>query len=443
MREVRLLTLPLLCLGLVTLLAGLLTTGCDGGATDFAKAQDQGGLTMFLAAFLGGMAVCLTPCVYPLIPITISIFGGLPDSEETGARRRLRAVGTGIAYVLGIALTYSTLGLLAGLAGKEAVGDHLGSAYVVVPLAVLFTALATSMFGAFELRLPASWQARLSGVGGAGLWGGFLMGLVAGLLAAPCTGPVISGILLYIASTGSSFTGFWLLFTFSMGLGLMFLLIAAFAQVMPKSGSWMEAVKSIFGVLMLVAALYYLSALVEPLGALRKREWWIIGLGGGLALLGVAMGGVHLTFHDRRALPLLRKAGGVLALTAGLFLSLQFVRGSNLQLQYTSIPKAQAAARKAQKPMLMDFWATWCEKCIELEKETLAHPKVAKILEARFITVKVDCTKKNEEVKNTQKAWGVKSLPTLVLVNSHGKQVKNLVGKLSPKELLEELEKVK
>jgi thiol:disulfide interchange protein DsbD len=205
----------------------------------------------------------------------------------------------------------------------------------------------------------------------------------------------------------------------------------------------MEGVKSVFGVLMLVAALYYLSALLGPLADLRKREWWILGSGAGLALLGVAVGAVHLSFHDKRALPMARKLAGVLALTAGLFLALQFARGSNLKLQYTSIPEAQAAAREAGKPMLMDFWATWCEKCIELEKETLAHPSVAKVLKARFITVKVDCTKKSAAVKETKRAWGVKSLPTLVLVDSRGTRVKNIVGKVSARELLEALEAVK
>ena len=417
----------------------LVATGCQ---TDFTAAQSQGGFAMFLAAFLGGMAVCLTPCVYPLIPITVSVFGGLPGDESSPRARRIRALGTGTTYVLGIALTYSTLGLLAGLAGKGAVGDHLGSAYVVVPLAILFIALAASMFGAFELQLPASWQSRLSQVGGAGLVGGFLMGLVAGLLAAPCTGPVISGILLYIASTGNGFMGFWLLFTFSMGLGLMFMVIAAFASVMPRSGPWMDGVKAVFGVLMLVAALYYLSSVIPPLAALRRREDWLLWTGLGLTAFGIAVGGVHLGFHTKRLLPLLRKSAGVLALVAGLFLALQYARGSNVHAQYTSIPKGLAAAKAARKGAVIDFWATWCEKCIELEKETLDDPAVKKEMAARFVLIKQDCSANSDAVKAIRKKWGAKSLPTVVIVNSKGKVVKTIVGKVGPKEMLHILQSV-
>lgn len=433
-RSRTLVTLLLAALVVLPLLAG-----CQ---TDFAAARSQGGFAMFLAAFLGGMAVCLTPCVYPLIPITVSVFGGLPGEEAPKSRRRLRAVFTGATYILGIAVTYSSLGLLAGLAGKEAVGDHLGSWYVVVPLALVFAVLATSMFGAFELQLPPSWQSKLSGMGGAGLWGGFVMGLVAGLLAAPCTGPVISGILLYIASTGNGFMGFWLLFTFSMGLGLMFMVIAAFASQMPRSGAWMEGVKSVFGVLMLVAALYYLSALVGPLSDLRKREWWILGTGAGLAVFGVAVGGVHLTFHDKRLVAMARKSLGVVALVIGLFMALQFARGSNVKAQYHSIPEGLAAA-KAAKPALIDFWATWCEKCIELEKETLGNPSVAKVLRKRFVFIKKDCSKRNAEIKKVRAEWEARSLPTMWLVDSQGKRVKKIVGKVSPEELLQELKKVR
>jgi thiol:disulfide interchange protein DsbD len=429
-------SLVLAALGVVV----LALSGCDATAGFSAK---SGGLAMFVAAFLGGMGVCLTPCVYPLIPITVSVFGGMGSSEEAPGKRRLRAAISGVMYVLGIAVTYSTLGLIAGLAGRQAVGDHLGAWYVVVPLAVLFLAMAASMFGAFELALPASLQTRLSGVGGSGVLGGFLMGLVAGLIAAPCTGPVITGILAFIASSQDAFLGFWLLFTFSMGMGLMFFLIAAFASVMPRSGNWMEGVKSVFGVLMIVAALYYLSGLVPLLSAVRVRALWVVLTGAGLIVLGAAVGGVHLSFHDHRASTWARKLGGVLALVAGIFLVLQWARGSDVKLQYTSIPKALAAAKESRRPLLMDFWATWCESCIELEKETLAHPKVAAELKRRFITVKVDCSKKNDAVKKIKADWGVKDLPTLVLVSPDGQRIRNLVGKVSPAELLRALEPIR
>jgi thiol:disulfide interchange protein DsbD len=422
--------------------AAVLATGC-GSSLDFTEAAKGSGLGMFVAAFLGGMAVCLTPCVFPLIPITVAVFGGMPDAEESKGRRRLRAVITGTTYVLGIATTYSVLGLLAGLAGKGAVGSHLGSPWVILPLVLLFVALATSMFGAFELQLPASWQSRLSGVGGAGLLGGYLMGLVAGLLAAPCTGPVIAGILLYIASTQNAWLGFSLLFTFSMGLGLMFMVIAAFASVMPKSGPWMDGVKSVFGVTMLGAALYYLSFLAAPLNWLRVRETWVLAVGLALTATGAVAGAVHLTFHDRRILTWVRKLGGVILLTAGLFMCLQYARSSNVKARYTDVPSCLKAGQESGRPILMDFWATWCEKCIELEKKTLAHETVAAALEKRFVFCKIDCTRKSAQVKAIKKRFGVGGLPTLVILDSKQQRVRNVVGMVTPKELLKILEPIR
>jgi len=427
---------------LIPVALAVLLMGC-GSSVDFTEATKGGGVGMFLAAFLGGMAVCLTPCVYPLIPITVSIFGGLPDAAESPKKRRIRAAITGTTYVLGIAMTYSVLGLLAGLAGKGTVGDHLGSAYVIIPLAILFTALAASMFGAYELQLPASWQGRLSSVGGSGLLGGFIMGLVAGLLAAPCTGPVITGILVYIASTQDAFLGFWLLFTFSMGLGLMFMVIAAFASALPKSGPWMEGVKSVFGVLMLVAALYYLSSRIDLLSTVRVRETWVLATGGGLALFGIAAGGVHLNFHDKRVVIWLRKLTGVAALTIGLFLSMQYARGTSVKAQYNDVDSCLKAGKETGRPILMDFWATWCEKCIELEQTTLANKSVTTALKRRFVFCKIDCTKKSAKIKKIKKRFGVGGLPTLVILDSKQRPAKNVVGMISPKELLKILKKIK
>src|SRR3954464_1852578 len=199
-----------------------------------------------LFALTAGLLTALTPCVYPMIPITISIFGA-----KTGVSRG-RALALATFYVAGIAFMFGALGTVFALLGK-AFGTFLANPWVIVPLAVFFVLMGLSMFGAFELALPSGLQNRLSRVGGKGFGGAFLMGLVGGIIAAPCTGPPLAGILAYVATTRSVFLGGSLLFTYALGMGVLFFVIAAFAVALPKSGGWMDAVKSIFGVVMLVA----------------------------------------------------------------------------------------------------------------------------------------------------------------------------------------------
>ncbi|HEV3030223.1 MAG TPA: cytochrome c biogenesis protein CcdA, partial [Polyangia bacterium] len=181
-----------------------------------------------------GLLTALTPCVYPMIPITLAIFGA------KGVGRR-RAAALASSYVAGIAVLFGALGTTFGLLGK-AFGAYLGNPWVVVPLALFFVAMALSMFGAFELALPQGLQARLSRVGGRGFGGAFLMGLVAGLIAAPCTGPPLAGLLAYISTTHDAVFGFVLCAVYGLGVGLPFLLLAAFSMSLPRSGAWMESV---------------------------------------------------------------------------------------------------------------------------------------------------------------------------------------------------------
>src|SRR5581483_1839115 len=160
----------------------------------------------------------------------------------------------------------------------------------------LFLAMAASMFGAFELSLPAGLQLRLSSVGGKGLGGAFLMGLVGGIIAAPCTGPVLASVLAFVSTTRSIALGGSLLFTYALGMGVLFFVIAAFAVALPKSGAWMEAVKSVFGVIMVVAALYFLRNVSSPLREWGRPTWTWLGWNAALALAGVAAGAIHLSF---------------------------------------------------------------------------------------------------------------------------------------------------
>src|SRR3954452_16961188 len=208
-----------------------------------------------LFALTAGLITALMPCVYPMIPITISIFGA-----KTGVSRG-RALALATFYVAGIAFMFGTLGTLFALLGR-AFGTFLANPWVIVPLAVFFVLMGLLMFGAFELALPSGLQNRLSRVGGKGFGGAFLMGLVGGIIAAPCTGPPLASLLAYVATTRNAPWGFALLATYGAGVGLPFWLLAGFSMSLPKPGAWMEWIKSIFGVALFAAALYYLKNVI-------------------------------------------------------------------------------------------------------------------------------------------------------------------------------------
>src|SRR4051812_31224353 len=242
-----------------------------------------------LFALTAGLLTALTPCVYPMIPITISIFGA-----KTGVSRG-RALGLATAYVAGIAFMFGVLGTVFALLGK-AFGTFLANPWVIVPLAAFFVAMGVSMFGAFELALPVGIQSRLSRVGGHGFVGAFLMGVVGGIIAAPCTGPPLAAILAYVATTRDAAYGFVLLASYAVGIGLPFWFLAGFSMSLPRSGGWMDWVKSVFGVALFVAALYYLKNVVPALGRLTGHTPSFLLLMGALVVVGVAVGAIHFSF---------------------------------------------------------------------------------------------------------------------------------------------------
>src|SRR5216683_2150894 len=258
-----------LALGAAALLVGLpgLLTRSVGPDADLSGrlglAGGVGAVT-FAVLFLAGVLTSLTPCVYPLIPITVSVFGARKPEQ------RARSVGLSATYVGGIAVTYSVLGLFAALSGR-AFGSALSSPWVVAALAVFLIALAASMFGAFDIAVPQALQEKLTGVKGAGYAGALGMGLVAGIGAAPCTGPVLAGVLAYVATQRSAVLGFWMLFTYAVGMGLLFFILGATSLRLPRSGPWMETVKSILGVALIAAA----AALVLLLGGIALQFGWL------------------------------------------------------------------------------------------------------------------------------------------------------------------------
>jgi thiol:disulfide interchange protein DsbD len=362
-----------------------------------------------------GLLTSLTPCVYPMIPITLAIFGakGVP-------RRRAAALAS--SYVAGIAVLFGALGVTFGLLGK-AFGAYLGNPWVVVPLAVFFIAMALSMFGAFELALPQGLQERLARVGGRGFGGAFLMGLVAGLIAAPCTGPPLAGLLAYISTTRDAAFGFVLCAVYGLGVGLPFLLLAAFSMSLPRSGAWMESVKSVFGIVLLTAALYYLKNVAPPLEHFTSRELRFAGLMAALVVAGVAFGAVHLTFHDSLAARA-RKGLGVALATIGLFGLTNYVLTPKDAVALTWLgdePAAVADARAAGRPLLVDFRASWCLPCKEFELKVFSRPDVAEALQ-RYTLLRVDLTHEDDDpaLPLIKKKYGADTLPAIRLVAPDG-----------------------
>jgi thiol:disulfide interchange protein DsbD len=406
--------------------------------SEFDALRSRGWLWAYLGVFVAGVMTSLTPCVYPMIPIVMGVFGARGESVT-----RLRAVGLASMYVLGMGVMYSSLGMAVALTGK-AFGSILANPWVIVPLVCFYSALAASMFGAFELNLPASWQGKLSTVGGKGVGGAFGMGLVGGLTAAPCTGPMLVAILAFVGTTRNVPTGFFLLFTFALGMGVLFWVIAAFAVALPKSGAWMESVKSVAGIALLVMGAYFLRPVWPLLVRLASPNLSFLASCVGVAAAGIALGGVHLSFHDAPRVKL-QKAMGVALATLGTIGIVNWVLTPKKPLPWRHDPVAALAEAKADgKAVLVDFGAEWCAPCKEYEVKVFSDPVVhAEILD-RFVPLKFDLTDGSDAALDAQEQWQAKTLPTVILVGTDAQEKKRLGEPIpTPDEFLAALRQVR
>jgi thioredoxin:protein disulfide reductase len=396
-------------------------------------AVDRGNLFFaLLLVLLAGFGVTLTPCVYPLIPITLSIFGARQ------APSKLQGFFLSATYVGGMVLLYSVLGVGFALAGKV-MGGAMQSPFVTVGVALFCFVMAASMFGAFELALPSSLQGRLARVGGSGYRGAFLMGLVAGLIAAPCTGPVLTFILTLIARDGDVAKGALFMVVFALGIGIPFLILGTFSQALsriPKTGAWTEAVKSVFGILMVIAGLYFASlgspALTRLLGALGTWGLWV---GPAMLLAGAVLGGLHLSFKFTSPQEKGRKAVGLLLCLLGATSVLGWsvaepvLEGGGGKVAWAKVGNEDdavarfeallAAAKDEGRPVMIDFYADWCAACKELDKHVYVHPAV-RAEAGRFTNVKIDATDDTDGLREIQARFGVVGLPTVAFLNSQG-----------------------
>lgn len=448
----------LFALGLAVL-PEILPAGPTGGL-DAAGFLESGRMFVAIPAiFLGGLLTSLTPCVYPLIPITVGVFGARK------ADSRAKATVLTSLYVVGMGLVFSALGVIAALSGK-AFGSALGNPWVVSGLAVFLLVLASSMFGAFEMALPSGLANKLNTVGGGGYVGALLMGSVSGFLAAPCTGPVLTGVLAYVSRTQDPVVGGGLLFIYALGIGVPFFLIGVFTVRLPKGGEWMEWVKSFFGVALVALAFGYLR---DAFPALREFFSNVgntlgkpagIGLAVTMVLVGVLLGAIHLSFKARFGEFALKFVGVSLVALAVLVRTASgearpVVEGEhvlawnitfNAEASGTADPfEAVIAKAKADcKPVMIDFYADWCAACKELDSLVYSTKEVAAESE-RFVNIKVDGTADHDVLEKLYKKYGVAGLPTVAFVDAMGELLSDpkVTGYLPPAKFLGEMKKVR
>ncbi len=412
----------------------------------FGEALARGPLFVGLAAFGFGLLVSLTPCVYPMVAITVSVFG----AQQT--KSRWRAFGLSGMFVLGLAAMFTPLGITAGLTGKT-FGSELSNPWVVVALSAVFLALAASMFGAFDLDLPSGLKNKLAGAGGAGYAGAFVLGMVCGPIAAPCTGPFLWGLLAFIAQTQSIFFGSLTMIAFSLGLGAPFFLVGAFAMQLPKSGRWMLHVKSVMGIVLVIVALYFLGNAFPVM-----REWTQPGavfLAGcaAVAVLGLALGAVHKSFEGSDWPEKVGKAMGVALVCVASFgfiggittpeRTLTWEKAAPGQDMQAFLSASKEKAKAEGRPVFLDFTADWCTACKEIEVKTFPDERVQAVA-GRFVSVKLDMTDDSDPaVEKTQQDYEVRGLPTLILIDSSGNEAKRFYGNfVQPNELVEAMSAV-
>lgn len=422
---------PALALLVLATTSDAWAAGSDGSADAFTAALGKGPLYAALAAFVGGLLVSLTPCVYPMVAVTVSLFGARQSSTRWHGARLSGA------FVVGIVCMFTPLGVVAGLTGSV-FGSVLQSTWVLVGISLLFLAMAFSLFGAFDLALPSGLVNRLNQVGGMGMKGAFGLGMVCGLIAAPCTGPVLTGILTWIAQTQSAGLGALAMGAFSLGLGLPFFAVGAFAMQLPKSGRWMIAIKSLLGIVMVVVALYFLGTAFPRLVTGLRPDTTLLVVAAGVALIGISLGAIHRDFHSPEWSDRILKGAGIVLTTVAGFVFITGLSAPERTLSWQKVPLATARELAVQegRPLLVDFTASWCVACKEMDKLTFAEPNVAEEA-GRFVAVKIDATDDEDPaVQEAMESLSVVGLPTIVVFDSKGQEAARYTDFVPPERFL-------
>jgi len=417
-----------------------------------------GSFWLIMVSFFGfGLLLALTPCVFPMIPILSGIIVG-----QGHALTKSRAFGLSLAYVLGMALTYAAVGVAAGMSGTL-LSSALQNPWVLGGFALIFVALAFSMFGFYELQMPSIIQNRFNDasnrIKGGSAAGVFAMGALSAVIVGPCVAAPLAGALLYISQTHDMVLGGSALFSLALGMGAPLLLVGVSAgALLPKAGGWMEAVKSFFGVLLLGMAIWLISPVISP--AVHMLLW-----AGLLIVSAIYLRAIDPLPHPVRGFAKFWKGVGVVALIIGVALLIGVLSGNRDMLQPLSGLRTEAKAAGADalrfervksvaelenrlkqangKIVMLDFFADWCVSCKEFERFTFGDAKVqAKVRDV--VLLQADVTANSEDDKALLKKFGLFGPPGIIFFDKSGKELSDarVVGYEPPEKFIATLDAI-
>lgn len=396
------------------------TTESDNSISNML--ENNGLFLGLLFVFIGGLALNLTPCVYPLIPITIGFFGGQSEGKT------IRLFGMGLLFVVGMAVTYSVIGVVTALSGAV-FGSLLQNPIVIIIIALIFLILSLSMFGLYEFQLPNSWVAKAGGAKG-GFYGAFFMGLTMGIVAAPCIGPFVLGLVTYVAAKADPYLGFLMFFVLALGLGFPYLLLAIFSgkiKKLPRAGEWMDGVKHIFGFILIGMALYFIVPLLPK------------SFSGYVLPIFMIITAVYLLVFDKlgnsvKGFKNFKIVFSILLMALAVYNLLPSADNNSIVWQEYSESKLSGSI--GQTPVIIDFYADWCIPCKELDAITFSDAKV--IEESRkFLSLKADMTKSlSPEVESLRNKFKIVGVPTVLILDSNGSEINRITGFVNAEEFI-------
>lgn len=420
---------------------------------------NESSVFIILLFFIFGLLLALTPCIFPMIPILSSIIISQQDKDSKPSASR--AFFTSLVYVVSMSLTYTIVGLVAGLLGAD-IQTAMQEPIVLTIFAGMFVALAFSLFGYYEIALPSSWQSKLNSASdnaqGKGILGTAIMGLLSALIVGPCVAPPLGGAVLFISHTGDALLGGVALFVMSMGMGMPLLLVGLGAgKFMPRPGGWMTSVSQIFGVTMLGLAIFMLGRILPS--SMTMLLWSMLFLGSAIYM------GVFDSSSDKRGAKKLIQLFAMILLLYGASIFIGAISGAKSILrpfeQFTqvgvvsnthtsstplshrgySIARLQKEIEDSSLPVVVDFGKDSCTACTELEEITFPDPKVQEQLK-RFKFIKIDLTENSDDDKALLKKFELFGTPNIIFFDKQNNYLadKSLTGFIAPIEFAKHLE---